>query len=88
MKFLPRRTFEQIIHKFGLRHLNNVSLHEGRNRICDEQYCIKEYKMLYSFSFTRFFIPKSFPSKILTMHILLSMDTQRGMGVMKLMVVH
>jgi len=29
MKFLPRRTFEQMIHKFGLRHLNDVSLHEG-----------------------------------------------------------
>jgi len=29
MKFLPRRTFEKMIHKFGLRHLNDVSLHEG-----------------------------------------------------------
>jgi len=29
MKFLPRRTFEQMIHKFGLCHLNDVSLHEG-----------------------------------------------------------
>ena len=30
MKFLPRRTFEQMIHKFGLRHLDDVSLHEGK----------------------------------------------------------
>jgi len=29
MMFLPRRTFEQMIHKFELRHLNDVSLHEG-----------------------------------------------------------
>ena len=29
MKVLPRRTFEQMIHKFRLRHLNDVSLHEG-----------------------------------------------------------
>ena len=29
IKSLPRRTFEQMIHKFGLRHLNDVSLHEG-----------------------------------------------------------
>jgi len=27
MKFLPRRTFEQMIHKFELCHLNDVSLH-------------------------------------------------------------
>jgi len=60
MKFLPRRTFEKKIHKFGLRHLNDVSYMRGRNRICDEQYCIKEYKMLYSFSFTRFFVLKGF----------------------------
>jgi len=79
MKFLPRRTFEQMIHKFGLRHLNDVSLMRGRNRICDEQYCITEYIMLYSFSFTRFFLSQRvFPSKVLTRHILLSMDTQGG----------
>jgi len=29
MKFLPRRTFEQMIHKFGISHLNDVSLHDG-----------------------------------------------------------
>jgi len=29
MKFLSRRTFEQMIQKFGLRHLNDVNLHEG-----------------------------------------------------------
>jgi len=29
MNFLPRRTFEQMIHKFGLRYFNDVSLHEG-----------------------------------------------------------
>jgi len=29
MKFLPRRTFEQMIYKFGFCHLNDVSLHEG-----------------------------------------------------------
>jgi len=29
IKFLPRKTFEQMIHKFGLRHHNDVSLHEG-----------------------------------------------------------
>jgi len=28
IKPLPRRTFEQMIHKFGLCHLNDVSLHE------------------------------------------------------------
>jgi len=28
LKSLPRRTFEQRIHNFGLRHLNDVSLHE------------------------------------------------------------
>jgi len=27
-KSLPRRTFEQLVHKIGLRHLNDVSLHE------------------------------------------------------------
>jgi len=79
MKFLPRRTFEQMIHKFGLRHLNDVSLHEGRNRICDEQYCIKEYRMLYSFFFTTFFLSQRvFSSKVLMKHILLLMDTQGG----------
>jgi len=29
VKFLPRKTFEQMTHKFGLCHLNDVSLHEG-----------------------------------------------------------
>ena len=29
IKSFPRRTFEQMIHKFGLCHLNDVSLHEG-----------------------------------------------------------
>jgi len=29
IKSLPRRTFEQLVHKIGLRHLNDVSLHEG-----------------------------------------------------------
>ena len=28
-KSLPRRTFEQLVHKIGLHHLNDVSLHEG-----------------------------------------------------------
>jgi len=28
-KSLPRRTFEQLVHKIGLCHLNDVSLHEG-----------------------------------------------------------
>jgi len=28
IKSLPRRTFEQIIHKFGLCHLNDASLHD------------------------------------------------------------
>jgi len=28
-KSLPRRTFEQLVHKIGLRHLKDVSLHEG-----------------------------------------------------------
>jgi len=32
IKSLPRRTFEQMIHKFGLRHLNDVSLHERRKK--------------------------------------------------------
>jgi len=29
-KSLPRRTFEQLVHKIGLRHLDDVSLHEGK----------------------------------------------------------
>jgi len=29
IKSLSRRTFEQLVHKIGLRHLNYVSLHEG-----------------------------------------------------------
>ena len=29
VKFLPRKTFEQMTHKFGLCHLHDVSLHEG-----------------------------------------------------------
>ena len=29
VKFLPRKTFEQMTHKFGLCHLTYVSLHEG-----------------------------------------------------------
>jgi len=28
-KSLPRRTFEQLVHKIGLRHLDDISLHEG-----------------------------------------------------------
>ena len=28
IKYLPRRTLKQMIHKFGLCHLNDVSLHE------------------------------------------------------------
>jgi len=34
--------------------------------------------MMYSFSFTRFLSQRVFPSKVLTRHILLSMDTQGG----------
>jgi len=60
IKSLPRRTFEQMIHKFRHHHLNDVSLHEGRNRIYDEQYCIKEYRMLYSFFSTRFLSQRVF----------------------------
>jgi len=29
-KSLPNRTFEQLVHKIGLRHLDEVSLHEGK----------------------------------------------------------
>ena len=29
IKSLPRKTFEQMIHKFVLHHLNDVSLYEG-----------------------------------------------------------
>jgi len=65
-----------MIHKFGLCHLNDVSLHKGEKKICDEQYCIKEYRMLYYFSFSRFLSQRVFLSKFLTRHILLSMDTQ------------
>jgi len=36
------------------------------------------YRMMYSFSFTRFLFQRVFPSKVLTRHILLSMDTQGG----------
>ena len=36
------------------------------------------YRMMYSFSFTRFLSQRVFPSKVLTRHILLSMDTQGG----------
>jgi len=28
-KSLSRRTFEQLVHKIGLHHLNDVNLHEG-----------------------------------------------------------
>jgi len=35
-KFLPRRTIEQLVHKIGLCHLNDVSLHGGRIRRCKE----------------------------------------------------
>jgi len=35
-KSLSRWTFEQLIHNIELRHLNDVSLHEEINRICDE----------------------------------------------------
>jgi len=28
--------FEQLNHKIGLRHLNDMCLPEGRSRICDE----------------------------------------------------
>jgi len=28
-KSLQRRTFEQLVHKIGLRHLNDISLHDG-----------------------------------------------------------
>ena len=34
------------------------------------------YRMMYYFSFTRFLSQRVFPSKVLTRHILLSMDTQ------------
>jgi len=57
--FLPRRTFKQLIYKIGLCHLNDVSLHEGRNKLSHEQYYIKKYKMLFSFFFTRSY-PKGF----------------------------
>ena len=36
------------------------------------------YRMMYSFSFTRFWSQRVFPNKVLTRHILLSMDTQGG----------
>jgi len=29
-KYLPRRTVEQLVHKIGLYHLNDVNLHEGK----------------------------------------------------------
>jgi len=58
----------------------------GRNKICDEQYCIKEYIMVYSFSFISFLSQRVFPCKVLTRHILLSMDTQGECY--ELMVVH
>ena len=28
-KFLPRRTFGKFVHKIGLYHLNDLSIHEG-----------------------------------------------------------
>ena len=60
IKFLPRRTFEQMIHKFGLCHLNDVSLHEGRNIICDEQYSIKNIECCTLFPLLDFFISMGF----------------------------
>ena len=32
-KVLPRKTFEQMIHKFRLRHINDVILHDGEKYI-------------------------------------------------------
>jgi len=55
-KSLLRRTFEQLVYKIGLRHLNDVSLHEGRNRRCKEQYYI-EWCTLFP---SRGFYPKGF----------------------------
>jgi len=51
-KSLRRRTFEQLVHRIGLRHLNDL------------------YRMMYSFSFTRFLSQRVFPSKVLMRHIL------------------
>ena len=51
-KSLSRRTFEQLVHRIGLRHLNDL------------------YRMMYSFSFTRFSSQRVFPSKVLMRHIL------------------
>ena len=41
-KSLPllRRIFEQLVHKIGLCHLNDVSLYEGENRRYKEQYYV------------------------------------------------
>ena len=69
MKFLPRRTFEQMIHKFGLRHLNDIEY--VMNNIV-----LKNTKCCTLFPSLGFLSQRVFPSKVLTRHILLSMDTQ------------
>jgi len=40
IKSLLMRTFEQMIHKFGLRRLNDESLYDWKNIISNEQYNI------------------------------------------------
>jgi len=40
-KSLSRWTFKQLVHKIGLCHLNDVSLHKGENKRCKKQYYIE-----------------------------------------------
>ena len=53
-KSLPRKTFEQLIHKIQLSHLKDNCLHEWRNKY-----------VMHSFSFPHGFGPLGFPEKVL-----------------------
>ena len=82
IKSLLRRTFEQLVPKIVLCHLNDVSLHEERNRRCKEHYYIEWCTFFPSLGF----IPKGFSSKVFTSHIL-NQWTPKG-EYYELMVVH
>ena len=61
VKFLPRKTFEQMTHKFGLCYLNDVNLHEGEKiEYVMNNIVLKNTECCTHFPSLGFFYPKGF----------------------------